>query len=56
MTTSLPVSGSGGRVFEAAVAAYLGVQMLRVHDLPFMAHVARMAALMRPRGATSPEA
>ena len=35
--------------FEAAVvavAAYQGVQLLRVHDLPFMARVATMAALL----------
>jgi dihydropteroate synthase len=29
-----------------AVAAYQGVQLLRVHDLPFMARVATMAALL----------
>ncbi len=29
------------------MAAYLGVQLLRVHDLPFMARVARMAWLLR---------
>lgn len=52
----LPESNLEGTAAVVAVAAYLGVQMLRVHDLPFMAHVARMAALMRPGGATSPEA
>ena len=29
-----------------AVAAYQGVQLLRVHDLPFMARVATMGALL----------
>jgi dihydropteroate synthase len=55
----LPESNLEGTAAVVAVAAYLGVQILRVHDLPFMAHVARMAALMRPqvrRSATSLEA
>ena len=51
----LPESNLEGTAAVVAVAAYLGVHMLRVHDLPFMAHVARMAALLRP-GATPPEA
>ena len=36
-----------GTAAVVAVAAYLGVSVLRVHDLPFMAHVARMAWLVR---------
>jgi dihydropteroate synthase len=44
----LPEANLEGTAAVVAVAAYLGVQMLRVHDLPFMAHIARMAALMRP--------
>jgi len=44
----LPESNLEGTAAVVAVAAYMGVHMLRVHDLPFMAHVARMAALMRP--------
>ena len=44
----LPESNLEGTAAVVAVAAYLGVHILRVHDLPFMAHVARMAALMRP--------
>src|SRR3954454_8201057 len=51
----LPESSLEGTAAVVAVAASLGVHMLRVHDLPFMAHVARMAALLRP-GATPPEA
>jgi dihydropteroate synthase len=47
----LPESNLEGTAAVVAVAAYLGVHMLRVHDLPFMARVARMAALMRPNGA-----
>jgi dihydropteroate synthase len=43
----LPEANLEGTAAVVAVAAYLGVQMLRVHDLPFMAHIARMAALMR---------
>ena len=44
----LPESNIEGTAAVVAVAAYLGVHVLRVHDLPFMAHVARMASLMRP--------
>ena len=46
----LPESNLEGTAAVVAVAAYLGVHMLRVHDLPFMAHIARMAALMQPDG------
>ncbi len=46
----LPESNLEGTAAVVAVAAYLGVHLLRVHDLPFMARVARMAALMRPDG------
>jgi dihydropteroate synthase len=51
----LPESNLEGTAAVVAVAAYLGVHILRVHDLPFMAHVAHMAALLRP-GATPREA
>ena len=44
----LPESNLEGTAAVVAVAAYLGVHMLRVHDLPFMAHVARMAGLIAP--------
>jgi dihydropteroate synthase len=44
----LPESNLEGTAAVVAVAAYLGVQLLRVHDLPFMANVARMAALIAP--------
>jgi dihydropteroate synthase len=43
----LPEDALEGTAAVVAVAAYLGVDVLRVHDLPFMAHVARMAALIR---------
>ena len=43
----LPEDALEGTAAVVAVAAYLGVDILRVHDLPFMAHVARMAALLR---------
>jgi dihydropteroate synthase len=46
----LPESNLEGTAAVVAVAAYLGVHMLRVHDLPFMANVARMAALIGSRG------
>ena len=46
----LPESNMEGTAAVVAVAAFLGVQLLRVHDLPFMARVAAMAALMRPVG------
>jgi dihydropteroate synthase len=44
----LPESSLEGTAAVVAVAAYLGVQLLRLHDLPFMTHVARMGALMAP--------
>ena len=44
----LPESNIEGTAAVVAVAAFLGVQLLRVHDLPFMARVAAMAALLRP--------
>ncbi len=44
----LPESSLEGTAAVVAVASYLGVQLLRLHDLPFMAHVARMGALMAP--------
>lgn len=44
----LPESNLEGSAAVVAVAAYLGVHLLRVHDLPFMAHVARMGALLAP--------
>jgi len=44
----LPESNIEGTAAVVAVAAFLGVQLLRVHDLPYMARVAAMAALLRP--------
>ena len=44
----LPESALEGTAAVTAVAAYLGVAVLRLHDLPFMAHAARMGWLMRP--------
>ena len=38
-----------GTAAVVAVAAYLGVDVLRLHDLPFMAHVARMGWLISGR-------
>jgi dihydropteroate synthase len=43
----LDESALEGTAAVVAVAAYLGAAVLRVHDLPFMAHVARMAWLVR---------
>jgi dihydropteroate synthase len=40
-----------GTAAVVALAAYLGAAVLRVHDLPFMAHVARMAWLVRDQTA-----
>lgn len=40
-----------GTAAVVAVASFLGVAMLRVHDLPFMQRVATMAWLMRPSAA-----
>jgi dihydropteroate synthase len=36
-----------GTAAVVAVAAYLGVDVLRLHDLPFMTRVARMGWLIR---------
>ncbi len=47
----LPETNIEGTAAVVAVASFLGVQLLRVHDLPFMARVAAMAALMRPEAA-----
>jgi dihydropteroate synthase len=43
----LPESSLEGTAAVVAVAAYVGVAVLRVHDLPFMRHVARMGRLLR---------
>jgi dihydropteroate synthase len=48
----LAESALEGTAAVVAVAAYLGVAVLRVHDLPFMRHVATMGWLIRnPAGA-----
>ena len=47
----LPEHALEGTAAVVAVAAHLGVHLLRVHDLPFMAHVARMGWLTAPRSA-----
>ena len=44
----LPESALEGTAAVVAVAAFLGVELLRLHDLPFMERVARMAWLLRP--------
>jgi dihydropteroate synthase len=44
----LPESNLEGTAAVVAVAAYLGVHILRVHDLPFMSHVAKMGRLLAP--------
>jgi len=46
----LPESALEGTAAIVAVAAYLGVAVLRVHDLPFMRHCATMGWLMRGAG------
>jgi dihydropteroate synthase len=46
----LAESSMEGTAAVVALAAYLGAAVLRVHDLPFMAHVARMAWLVRRMG------
>jgi dihydropteroate synthase len=43
----LPESSLEGTAAVAAIAAFLGVAVLRLHDLPSMAHAARMGWLMR---------
>ena len=45
----LPEEALEGTAGVVAVAAYLGVDVLRVHDLPFMARVARMGWLVSGR-------
>jgi dihydropteroate synthase len=47
----LAESSMEGTAAVVAVAAYLGVSVLRVHDLPFMGRVARMAWLVRDQAA-----
>ncbi|HET7170216.1 MAG TPA: dihydropteroate synthase [Gaiellales bacterium] len=47
----LPEEALEGTAAVVAVAAYLGVDVLRVHDLPFMARVARMGWLIGTGGA-----
>ena len=42
----LAESSMEGTAAVVALAAYLGAAVLRVHDLPFMGHVARMAWLI----------
>jgi dihydropteroate synthase len=51
----LPEASLEGTAAVVAVAAYLGVAVLRVHDLPFMARVARMGYLLRRDAAAPPE-
>ncbi len=46
----LPEDALEGTAGVVAVAAYLGVDVLRLHDLPFMARVARMGWLLRSGG------
>ncbi len=48
----LPESALEGTAAVVAVAAYLGVAVLRVHDLPFMRHVATMGWLVRAPAAS----
>jgi dihydropteroate synthase len=45
----LPEDTLEGTAGVVAVAAYLGIDVLRVHDLPFMARVARMGWLISGR-------
>jgi dihydropteroate synthase len=47
----LPEAAIEGTAAVVAVAAYLGVSVLRVHDLPFMRHVATMGWLIRGQAA-----
>ena len=48
----LPEDALEGTAAVVAVAAYLGVDVLRIHDLPFMARVARMGWLIREGGSS----
>ena len=50
----LPEASLEGTAAVVAVASYLGVRVLRVHDLPFMERVARMAWLMREDAGENP--
>jgi dihydropteroate synthase len=47
----LPESAFEGTAAVTAIASYLGVAMLRLHDLPYMERVSHMGWLMRPYGA-----
>jgi dihydropteroate synthase len=47
----LPESALEGTAAVVAVAAYLGASVLRVHDLPFMRHVATMGWLIGSQAA-----
>jgi dihydropteroate synthase len=47
----LEESSLEGTAAVVALAAYLGAAVIRVHDLPFMAHVAKMAWLVRAQAA-----
>ena len=49
----LPEANLEGTAAVVAVAAAAGVRVLRVHDLPFMERVARMAWLASPRAESS---
>ncbi len=46
----LDESSLEGTAAVVAIAAYLGVAVLRVHDLPFMRHVATMGWLIAGAG------
>jgi dihydropteroate synthase len=46
----LPESNLEGTAAVVAVAAYLGVHIIRVHDLPFMSYIATMGRLISPVG------
>jgi dihydropteroate synthase len=50
----LPEASLEGTAAVVAVAAFLGVRVLRLHDLPFMERVARMAWLMREDAGENP--
>jgi dihydropteroate synthase len=49
----LPESALEGTAAVVALAAYLGAAVLRVHDLPFMRHVATMGWLVGPQAAAN---
>src|SRR6476619_3680857 len=50
----LPEASLEGTAAVVSVASYLGVRVLRLHDLPFMERVARMAWLMREDAGENP--